>query len=213
MVTALKANPKLLAWMPALLVLAACGFVAAGISIINPAHAATATVTVNGTVNSALVFNGGTSCSTATVAAFTTGSEFQNSGACMMEYYSNTTNGANLAIKNNNAGKFFCKGAHVCGGNDEFNDPAAPGALATGDFGVALTGVAGVATSTMTTNPGTAGTGTWYPISSSNQQVCTQGVGTNGTAQCTMRFGGISKATQAQGSYTGTALMTVTDNP
>ncbi|MCW2961343.1 MAG: hypothetical protein JWM90_1730 [Thermoleophilia bacterium] len=231
---------KLIAFVPALVVIGITAFAASGASIITGATAASS-IGVGGSVTTSITTNptvdgsvGGTGCASETI-----GTTFANasgvSDGCQITFSSNGGNGAEVRFENAEtaAGQieaFFCADADGAGPGTRTctapagrleDRPAAPGALAADQFGIALRAVAGDG-GTPTAGAGVAaadasplaGDLIWVgvPANGASAQLChSTAPNTTGTT-CDFVFGGYGAGTASQGSgdYTGTLNVTTT---
>lgn len=205
---------KLVAWLPALLAIAATVVTAAGISLIPVATADT--TEVRGTVTGSINF---TSCAAQTNFASnftTTGSGGQVSPACAMSFNTNNAAGGKITIADSDgSAPFFCTGACTAATDLAFENVGAGGKIdATAGmddkFGFTVTDVSGNGSpasdlNTPTASPST-GSAIWYPVGT-EQTICHSTASTTGT-NCAIKFGAEPSGSQQAGLYTGTALLT-----
>lgn len=220
---------KLLAFGPALLAIGTTAIVASGASIIPGATAAN-TLTVNGSVATTMSIPSDTTsaCSGTAISnlgAFEDGAVHTSPAACTISFASNSVNGVNVTVADNDAAApFFKTGA---GGTDNSElDNVTPGAggvaLADDSFGIALTATAGTPTPAAGANfeiDGTPATQTggetiWGPVGAANATICETTALTTATQSCSFVFGVDGQgATQTSGSYTGVANIVAAAKP
>jgi hypothetical protein len=234
---------KALFWLPTAVVLVASIAVAAGISLMPSATAASqsGTVTIGGTVDASIAFSA--VCADVTNpfagsvtfgANFAPGSAAQVTPTCPLTFQSNDD--SELSIEDSaaaDANPFFCTG--TCGTDQEnFDNVAAgPSALPASDgFGgilnVAAAGTnacdagcatgAGAGWTAAAGGSGDTGDGQFYPVPElgSADKICGSSGSTGaGSVTCTIRFGGVPglAGNQLTGSYAGTANVTVATIP
>ena len=220
---------KLFAAAPALLVIGITTITASGLSVISGANAAS-TVTVSGSVAAAMSISPDTntaSCGLGSlgIGDFSGGAFTQTGATCLVQFATNSVNGAYLAIDDSNAAPFFCTATCTATSNDAVeNATSAAGGSALGNdqFGAALIGVAGTPAPVAGTNfeldlsPGTqTGAETiWGPVDAALARVCETTAVTSVTQSCTMTFAADGQgATQTAGAYSGTANVLATANP
>jgi hypothetical protein len=220
---------KLLAFGPALVMIGLTAVVASGASIIPGATAAN-TITVNGTVSAGMsvtsdttsACTGGTNA-IADIGDFSDGA-FHSAPGCTVSFASNSTNGADVEVSDNDGtAPFFKTGA---GGTDNteldnVTNAAGGAALADDTFGIALTATGGTPAPAAGTNFTIDATPTgaetiWGALGAGAQNICGTTAVTTATQNCDFVFGVDSPGTsggQTAGSYTGTALVVATVNP
>ena len=217
---------KILAFIPALVVIGVVAVTASGLSII-PGAGAASTIGVAGTVSAGMSVNPDTATACAgtsnvSVGDFSDGAFHASASDCTMSFATNSPNGANVTIDDADAAPFFCTGTCVAASNDTVeNVPAAAGGSALGDdqFGVALISVAGtpapVAGPNFELNAAPTGASTtWAPVAPAIANFCQTSALTTVTQSCTIRFAVDGQgATQTAGTYGGTANILATANP
>lgn len=215
--TTVKRRRKLLAWLPAALVIVGSIVTAAGISLIPGATAApvtgTTNVSVNGSVGSSIAINNGCAGSVTFGATFSSGGAGQTSPTCAISFSTNNALGAQVfQVDNDGAVPFFCIAASCATDDYNFDNKAAgEGALAADGFGMALAAAVagdGTPSSTWTADatPTTA-EAIWHPITDTDDEFCRNDNLTTGTT-CTAAFGGVPGSPQSSGSYSGTVKFT-----
>lgn len=230
-----KRTKKMLAFTPALIAICATAYVASGVSVVGSATGAS-TVDVSGTVGSSFSADPDVSgCAAQSVGgSFATAAAM--SAACPIKFSSNNGTGSELVFENDNVATdlaFFCADpdrddsvpingplARDCSaaGNRVEDATAAPQAIASNRFGLALEsvtgdtgGLGGTGVAAPDSSP-TTGESIWVgvPDLASPAQMCRYpGPNTSTGTTCTFRFGAQGQgATQGAGHYTGTLRLT-----
>jgi len=231
-----KRMTKLLAFLPAALVIGVTAIVASGMSVVSGATAAS-TVGVTGNVSSSFstspgVTGGGglTGCSDETLGTFSNG--FAPSNGCTITFSSNNVNGADVVFSNDTTGvgqseAFFCSdGVDGVGGTrscatdlGRLDDAVGIGqTILNGSdrFGLALMSLSGDGTPTQGTGVSavdadplsTDAVWSGIPVTASPIQLC-RSTGPNTTStDCQFKFGGSGELSQGAGDYTGTLRLT-----
>ena len=216
---------KFLAWVPAAMVLAVTVATVAGISLIPTAGALpSASVNVTGTVTGTIDFTadcgptlvGGGGPAGSFPANFTSGGAGQISSDCTMSYTTNNITGGVIAVKDFDAGPFFCTTGCAVASSTAFENAAAgPVALGADSFGFTLKSKTADATTNINAADAAPAltTAEWYPVLPADTSICHTLVNNTADTSCTIVFGGKPGTPQNSGAYSGTAVFTATTNP
>lgn len=207
---------RMLAWLPALSILATCAVITSGVSLTSWAGAASSEqVIVQGDVSATVDISPTCSGSALDLGTLTTSGSFVGTGTnCVMVVSTNDTNGAQLTVNDDrtpNTSDAFCKPIDCATANSSVTDADAGTALANDEFGIALQGVSGTgATGTYTTNAAGNAAGAWYPVSNAAVEACRNA--STASMTCNFRFGVDTKDAaqggQNSGSYDAYVLFT-----
>lgn len=222
-----KRMTRLLAFGPALVMVAVTAFVASGASIVGGANASLVNVTgsVNGSVSTDATSVVG-SCTDTALDNFETA--FDATDDCTVEFAANYAAGAEVQFSDNNGGAaFFCSDGVVGAGGtrdctvagNRVENVAANSALTNDTVGIALTstnaaggvepatrGATFIDAADVNAAP-TAGDAVWYPITAAAQELCfTTAPNTN--TRCSFRVGADGDSATGSGDYTGQINLT-----